>query len=641
MQIRNLTPRQNRLVLFFLWLFLYASFALLAPPLLDDADSVHAEVAREMIQRHDPVTLYANGIRYLEKAPLLYWSMAASMKVLGVGTSKARVPLALYALLLFLLTEAFARNAFRCTRAGLYAATLLLLSFGLFIFTRILIPDAIVCLWLLAALYCFWLTERNEARPGYLPAIGFGTACALNILTKGLIGLVFPIGTILIYLLLTRGPRGTMQRISKLHPLVAACVFLLLAAPWHMAAGRANPTQGNPAGLTHTGHLLPFFWRGWQVALPTDGNVHGWTWFYFMNEHLLRYLNLRVPRDYDTVPLLLFWGLLLVWMMPWSAFLFKASATVPWRAFVHRKDAANLNAEQKTLLLLGIAALLPLVFFSFSTRQEYYVLPAMPFFAMLIGRWLDREATEVERAIIPPKLAIAGQRISTVLLVLGSTVALVCGFFLLNAKEPPPGYDLATMLSQNPGEYALSFGHFLDLSGPAMGAFRGPLTLTAIAFFGGTLAAWWFRRNSRPHKANISLAAGTLLFLVAAHQGLQTFTPVLSSERLASAVAPILRPNDMIVIHGEYESGSTLGFYLRRNNIHIWDGRSANLWYGSFFTDAPNIFETDGTMRFRWNGVQRIFVWTEPGKMPTMPGHTYIVAEGGGKQIVSNKASEY
>ena len=71
-------PAANTLVLLALWIVFYASFTLFTPPLLDDADSVHAEVARSMLLRHDWVTLYANGIRYMEKAPLLYWSMAAS-----------------------------------------------------------------------------------------------------------------------------------------------------------------------------------------------------------------------------------------------------------------------------------------------------------------------------------------------------------------------------------------------------------------------------------------------------------------------------------------------------------------------------------------------------------------------------------
>lgn len=630
----DLTVSRNRRILLMLWLFLYASFTLLAPPLLDDADSVHAEVAREMIVRRDPVTLYANGIRYLEKAPVLYWSMAASMKVFGVGTASARFPLAIYALLLFLLTEAFARRAFRSERAGMYASVGLMLSFGLFIFTRILIPDAIVCLWLTAALYCFWIAERED-QPGYLTAAGFGAACALNILTKGLIGLVFPVGTILLYLLMTHGVMGALRRVWRLRPVTALLVFLLLGAPWHILAGRANPTQGHPAGLTHPGHLFPLFWKGWQVGEPAVGSVHGWTWFYFMNEHLLRYLNLRVPRDYDTVPLVLFWGLLIVWLMPWSGFLRKAVAAAPFRGL------RSLDQEQKTTLLLAIAALLPVVFFSFSTRQEYYVLPSLPFFAMLLARWLDREATETETNVVPPVLSRAGLRIGTAIFVVGTVAAIACVFFLMHTKAPPPNVDLAAMLKQNPGDYALSFGHFLDLNGPAMGAFRNPLTLTAIAMFFGTGAAWWLRRNYEPHRANVVLAAATLLFLVAAHKGLQTFAPVLSSERLARVLEPQVKPDDLIVINGEYEAGSTLGFYLRRNNLHIWHGRSSNLWYGSFFTDAPDIFETDDTMRFRWTGVQRIFVWTEPDKLPALPGKVYTVAEGGGKMIVSNKLGEY
>ena len=73
--------RKILLAIFGLWLLLYASFALFRPALLDDADSVHAEVAREMVVRHDWITLHANGIRYLEKAPLMYWSMAASFSL--------------------------------------------------------------------------------------------------------------------------------------------------------------------------------------------------------------------------------------------------------------------------------------------------------------------------------------------------------------------------------------------------------------------------------------------------------------------------------------------------------------------------------------------------------------------------------
>jgi len=82
------------LVLFLLWLAVYGS-GIFRPALLDDADSVHAEAAREMLMRHDWVTLHANGIRYLEKAPLLYWMIGTSFRLFGVHDWSARLPLAL------------------------------------------------------------------------------------------------------------------------------------------------------------------------------------------------------------------------------------------------------------------------------------------------------------------------------------------------------------------------------------------------------------------------------------------------------------------------------------------------------------------------------------------------------------------
>jgi len=765
---------RNRITLLALWVVFYASFTLFLPPLLDDADSVHAEVAREMVQRHDWVTLYANGIRYLEKAPILYWSMAASFKLFGVSTAAARIPIALTVLSLALFLEAFARRAFNNARAGLYAGLITLSSFGIFLFTRITIPDADVCLWLTLALLAFWSTEqigapprlahldrtssirpriklpmpnlnlplrkgdssrpslkaqpyprpaletegtepteyttteplpagfdyetwdRTETRvypaiqtgkraPVYiiekmgdrratqtLPCLVFAAACALNVLTKGLIGIVFPIGIVLAYLAITRGPWGAIRRIRHLHPIASLLVFLAIAAPWHLIIGLANPTQGNPLPITHLN-------GAWQVPLPTDGNVHGWFWFYFVNEHLLRYLNLRVPRDYDTVPLALFWGLLLVWLMPWSAYLihaimrvplWKALRQIPWRnrrrsnidrrqtisappspavvspdkvlpqapvgssGELHGGHASRLTPLQKTNLLLGLWAAIPLLFFSLSTRQEYYVLPAMPALILLIANWLSRDSEYPQRA---------GKRIAATLATIGLIAAIACLYFALHAKAPGSNTDLATLLQQNPGDYALSMGHFLDLNAQALGMFRLPLLLTAAAFGLGLPTAFLLRLRSKPHAANLTTTAAAFVFLLAAHLGLQTFSPVLSSERLAEAIAPQLHADDLIVLHGEYEAGSTLGFYLRRDNLHICEGRSSNLWYGSFFPDAPKIFETRESIAEKWQTPQRIFLWQDPSDKdrPILSlAPAYVIATSGGKQILSNQPNQ-
>jgi 4-amino-4-deoxy-L-arabinose transferase-like glycosyltransferase len=579
------------LVLIALWFLLYASFALLRPPLLDDADSVHAEVAREMVVRHDWITLYANGIRYLEKAPLLYWSMAASFRAFGAHTWSARLPLALYTLALVLAVFALGRRCFQDATAAFYAALILLTSFGLFIFTRILIPDAILCLWLTLAMLSFW---RSLAHPTRANAAGFATACALGVLTKGLIGLVFPLLIVAVYLAMTRN----LGHLRRWHPILGAVIFFVIAAPWHIAAGLANPTEGHPG------------------PLPTPDNVHGFYWFYFVNEHLLRYLNRRVPRDYDTVPLALFWALLLVWMLPWSLFLPSALRCIPLRRWWRK---AELHDPEPARFLLFVWAAVPMLFFSFSTRQEYYVLPAMPALALLIGDWLARNTHATQSRSSLRWLVFAA----------GLGGAAVVLFFALRSGDPRG--DLAAALSTNPGDYALSFGHFLDLSTEAMAFFRLPLVLTAIALMIGTGGYL----GLRGHAAIAAIASGAVLFLIAAHMALVTFSPVISSATLADSLRPLLKPSDIIVLNGEYESGSTLGFYLHRQ-LRILNGRSSNLWYGSFFTDAPAIFDDDTSLARLWTSPRRIFLLTDASHPPHLPSAIYTIAESGGKSLLSN-----
>src|ERR1039457_2892667 len=97
-------PRRRWLWIVLLWAIVYVP-GLFSPPLLDDADSIHAEAARELIVRHDWTTLYIDGVRYLEKAPLMYWGMAASYTVFGTTDWAARLPLALGMLALLLATD--------------------------------------------------------------------------------------------------------------------------------------------------------------------------------------------------------------------------------------------------------------------------------------------------------------------------------------------------------------------------------------------------------------------------------------------------------------------------------------------------------------------------------------------------------
>jgi len=588
------------------WLLVYVP-GLFRPALLDDADSVHAEAAREILQRHDWVTLHADGIRYLEKAPLLYWSMAGGFAALGVREWTARLPLALFTLASLLAVYLLGRRAYG-EAAGFYAALVLATAFGIFIFTRILIPDLMIGLWLALGFY-FFLRTLEGPRPSRLACWGLAATVALNALTKGLIGIVFPAAVIGAFLLLTRN----LRHLGRMRWLSSTAVFLLIAAPWHVLAALRTPGQGN---------------------------VRGWLWFYFVNEHFLRYLGRRVPHDYGTVPFVVFWGLLLVWLFPWSAYLPQALRQVPHANF------SRLDLRQRASLLFAIWAAVVLVFFSFSTRQEYYVMPALPALALLTGGWLAQEA----QAASASPLRRAGRVSATALLLLGAAAAVVAAALLATSQKPPPGTDIADLLKKNPGMYALSFGHFFDLTPQALGAFRGPLLATGAALLAGTALNWRLRRRGWVHAGNLALVGMMVIVLGASLAALTIFEPVLSSKALALEIRKRWRPGEVIVINGEYEEGSTLNFYTGQP-VEILNGRSSDLWYGSLFPDAPRIFLDDDAFARLWRGPRRVYLWTDEQRWPAVaaPQHAqtgpvgrdadaaaHLLAKSGGKYLVSN-----
>lgn len=591
------------------WLLIYV-VSLQNPPLLDDADTVHAEAARMMLVRHDWVTLYIDGnvnpvqsgVRYLEKAPLQYWATALAYKLFGISEWTTRLPLALTALALALFLLYFGGKLYG-DPAGFYAALILLTSFGVYLFTRFFIPDLIIGLWITLAMF-FFLRSREEfdagRKPSRLSCWGFAAVCALAVLTKGLIGIVFPLGVVFFYLLLT----GNLKHLLKLRLLSSALVFLLIAVPWHLLAGLRNPPAGQAKG---------FFW------------------FYFINEHVKRFLGTRYPKDYDTVPIFLFWGLLLVWLLPWSAFLPQAVAQVPARV---REWRAGLDQRGRANLLFGIWALLIFSFFSFSTRQEYYVVPTFPALALLMGGWLGREAESPADS----RLRRSGRISSAILLGLGVLIFIVTVALVALSKPPRPGTDIATLLAEHPQDYALSMGHFLDLTPQALGAFRVPLAGTGIAFLLGTFFNWRLRRRGRCFAANLSLGAMMVAFLYCAHMGFMLFSPVMSSKPLALAIAHEYRPGDVIVINGEYEAGSSINFYTGEQ-VHILNHVNGNIWYGSLFPDVPPVFETDDSFRKLWQSPTRVFFWTQAEDIPAqrLTSPEYSVAQAGGKVVLSNQ----
>lgn len=570
--------------------------SLFSPGLQDDADATHAEAAREMSITHDYVTLKINGNRYLEKAPLPYWAVSFSYLIFGVNEFAAHLPVALSILLLVLLGMHWGRRAFG-ERAAIYAGMFIATTAGCYLFTRILIPESILSFFIAAAFYCF-ATALEDGKAWRWHG---GYSCiALAVLTKGLLSLVVVGGGAVIYLLIS----GEWRRWREFRLFSGILLFLLIAAPWHILAGIRNPH---------------FFW------------------FYFVNEHFMRFLGKRIPKDYNKQTDSLYWTLHLVWLFPWSIYLPVAlrAPIANWMARRKRGErmpSAPLTFRSRTELLCLAWAGVTLVFFSFSTNQEYYTFPAYFPILLLIAEKLASEEESASRRWL---LWCSG-----VLAVICIAASLVLAAGLWNSRQLPFVPDIGTVLAKpNLQAETLSMGHMLDLTGESFAALRLPAILAAVVLFIGPAFAFWLRRRGAQFAATCATAATMTVFLIAAHIALVRFDPFLGSRSMARQIAPELQPADRVMIYGDQSFGSSLLFYLRRS-IELVNGNTTSMWWGSTYPDAPHIFLNDEDLLRAWNSPERVFLFVpqhERAKVEALlPGPLHIVSEASGKVIFLN-----
>lgn len=564
------------------------------PHLMDDVDAVQAQIARTMLESGDWVTARLNGVAYLEKPPLKYWMIAVSYMIFGVHDWAARIPIGLGAVALAWLTVRFGRWAFG-PQAGFYAGLAVSTCVGLFLFTRVLFPDVLLTLAVTATLWgavrALEPDEPNPRRWAWLAAASTGA----GILLKGLIAIVAPAGALVLYLLVT-GRLLERESWKRLHPVSGALIALAIAAPWHVLATLRNP---------------PYL----DFAMESRPGVYrGFFWFYFFNEHVLRFLGKRYPVDYNTVPRLQFWLLHLVWLFPWSAFL-PAAARLGYRP----ADRAG----RVRLLALCWAGFL-LAFFTFSTTQEYYTMPVYPALALLAGCAIAEGGVWVRR----------GRKIAAAT----AGAAGMAAFAILIAVRnfPAPG-DIAEALRKAPNVYevyTLSLGHMQDLTLRSFAYLRGPLALAGIALAAGAAGAWLLR-GRRPF---LALALMMVVLCHAARLALIRFDPYLGSKPLADALSRA--PEGRLIVDDQYYAFSSVFFYTNRRAL-LLNGRVTNLEYGSYAPDAPDVFINDGEFRELWRQPERYYLVAAREALPRLErvvgaAALHPVAAAGGKLLLTN-----
>jgi 4-amino-4-deoxy-L-arabinose transferase-like glycosyltransferase len=572
---------RDQLIVVFVAALIFLGCIVSPPSLMDDVDAVQAQIAQNMLTSGDWVTAHLDGVAYLEKSPLKYWMIAVSFMVFGVHDWSARIPIGVCTVLLCWVVYRFAFWAFG-RRAALYSGLVLATSIGLFLFTRILIPDVILTLTITVALWgLLRVLDESEPHPAawaYLMWAAMGT----GLLLKGLIAAAFPVAAAFLFLTVTR----QWNSWRRLRPFTGILLFLLIAAPWHVLATLRNP---------------PYF----DLTMHSEsGSYHGFWWFYFINEHVLRFLNLRYPRDYNTVPRLWFWLFHLLWFFPWSVYLpaaFRLSYRGPERA-------------SRTRLLALCWAGFILVFFTFSTTQEYYSMPAYPAMVLLLGCAI----AEAKQAWYP-KIAAA----------VAALAAVVIFAILWSVRALPTPGDIAVALNSNPEVYTLSLGHMTDLTLRAFAYLRLPLLVAGVAFAVGALG---YRRPV------VSFTIMMVLFFHAARLALVVFDPYMSSKPLAEALNAA--PPGKLIVDDQYYTFSSIFFYTNRR-AYLLNGRVNNLEYGSYAPDAPkDVFISDANLKRFWSSPDRYYLVAEGPRLPKIAAilgaQPLQLATSGGKYLLTN-----
>ena len=401
------------------------------------------------------------------------------------------------------------------------------------------------------------------------------TALALAVLTKGLVALVFFGGAGIAYLAIT----GEYRRWRTLRFLSGTLLLLAIAAPWHILAG-----------LRNTGGM----------------NGHGFFWFYFVNEHFLRFLGKRFPKDYNKLPGYLFWSLHIVWLFPWSLFI-PAAVVVAARRWRDRTQTLHSNLQTlsfpgQTTLLLALYSALVLVFFSISTNQEYYTFPAYLSLLILIAAALNL----AERAYAVDEASRRWINFAhAAYFVVGIGVSITLAYGLWRSRHIPFVPDIGDMLAhRDVGNYTLSMSHIFDLTDSSFAALRLPASRAAITFAIGPAIAWILRKKRRHLAATATVALTSTVFLIAAHIAFVRFGTMMSSENFAQKIQQLetsgaISPQSEVLMYGDQAYGSSIPFYLGKM-VYLVEGRSTSMLFGSTFPDAPHIFLSNTDLLKVW-----------------------------------------
>jgi 4-amino-4-deoxy-L-arabinose transferase-like glycosyltransferase len=533
------------LLLFTTCLFFWGIWSL---PLSDPDAGMYADIGTRMAASGDWMTPRFNGLRYLEKPPLLYWLIALIYRLTGPSEWGAHLWPAIAGVAGVAMTYVLGRELFG-TSVGILSGLALATSIGYFAFAKVVSTDLLFVAFLSLALFAFWRWYRSHEGGWRLLLYG---GMGLAVMTKGVIGLLLPGLIIASFLALTRD----LLSVKRLGLWWGVPLVMAIALPWHLGVA-----------LLHE----EFFG------------------FYVIDNHVLRFLGQRAFVE-DDVPLsfLGFLAATLMLFIPWSLCL-PAALRDSARKF------RESTPEGQSLVYLFLWGGLIIFFFALSPlKLEHYGLPAFPALAVLVGKyWGDRL-----QAVQKPSVWLLMPLIA---LTLPSLLMATRAVPLDNFVEAMFSTDVYSRMVQAQGQ-----SYAMPLVDELVPLFQGG----GIVLFCGAVATLVFamRRDDRLALGGFALMAVILLGVVGKMQVLAS--EYRSVKPLVVRVQERLGPTDLLIHEGPLENSAGLTFYTGRQ-IHVVDGRRGDLHFGSRFPEAQGLFLNGEELARRWHEPGRIFFVTD------------------------------
>ncbi len=379
------------------------------PALYITDEGRYAEIGREMLLFHSFVTPHLDGLPYFEKPPLAYWLITFFEWVFGLNEWAVRSVDATLAIFMCLMAYTTGRICFN-RLTGIWAALILSSSFLFFAATHLLNTDTCLsaCLTLALTSFLTWFKFQEEERNYPILLYLAYAACALAVLAKGLIGIVFPGMILFLWLLFT----GNVRLLKKMRLFSGGVLFFVIAAPWHVLAQHQNP------GFFHE--------------------------YFYVNQ----YLRFTTPIMHREMNKLTYLGIFIGGFLPWMFLLI-------WR--FKQVFHLCLNPKQcpiETFLIWWVLSIF--LFFSFSNSVLVpYLLPTLPPLALLTAPFAARLWQQHKKARITLFVTLT---LSWVLLI----SAWISAPDFVNKSTKPLAEVANALLEQHPDATLINYDYYFQ-----------------------------------------------------------------------------------------------------------------------------------------------------------------------------------